>query len=100
MSAELPPYVEGQPGLVIDEGFSLLDKTSFIDVSIFDEEGSIMFYTDFPRNVTPEEIAESLVLFAEELKKDPPSTMYMHDAEKIIDALLKEAKRVPGLKHR
>jgi hypothetical protein len=93
-SPEFPLRIEGSPGIEIDEGYSSLDKTSFIDLSVYNEEGDIVFYTDFERNVKLAEIAETLILAADLLIEDTPDEMVGDEAIRLSRFLRDEAKKI------
>lgn len=92
---EIPQYsMEGKPGLVVDEGYMAKEKRSFLDVCIYNNEGEIIFYTDYERSAGPSEIAGDLKFFANELIKSPPSTMFLEDAMKIYEIMVREAEKL------
>lgn len=80
--------------LVIDEGFLEGAGISFLTVSVFDEEGKILFYTEFERDTGPKEISGFLEFAADEILDDPPKDMPESEVIKISEAIYLEAKRI------
>lgn len=93
-SPEFPLRIEGYPGFEIDEGYSRLDGKSFIDLSVYNDDGDIVFYTDFERNVTPREIAETLNLAADFLIEEMPEDMVRDEAVKLSEFLREQARKI------
>lgn len=89
--------LEGEPGPVISEGVWKEDGVPFIDYSLFNEDGDIVYYTDFPRNVSPVEISQAVEHDGKELLINPPEDMVWDEVMELADLLIKEAERVPGL---
>lgn len=95
MRPEFPPLP--CPGIVVDEAVSKLDGHPFIGISVYDDEGNRVYYTDFPINASPEEIAAYIGAYAMGLLEDPPACMSPEDVVILSDLLKEQAKKVPGL---
>lgn len=86
---------ENRSYLVVDEGYSVISETSFIDISVYDKNGEMVFYTDFERNITPHEIAENLEFVADQIvegysndyKELELANILRHEARKILNKL-------------
>lgn len=93
---EFPPKVEFERGPVIDEGYSESEKAPYLSYSLFDEEGNILFYTDFPIEVSPEEISRVVGEAGKGLFLDPKE-MVWKEAISLAERLIREAEKIPGL---
>lgn len=73
------------------------DGTSFLEYSSYNEDGDLMFYVEFPRDESPEAISQYFLDCAEDMIDDPPDDMTPEAVEQLIENLIEESKRVPGL---
>lgn len=96
MSQEFFPKHEGQEGVFIDENVCE-DGCIHISCDIYDEEGDMIFHTDFPRGVTPEEISEFILFNADCVLHDSGDELDLERSYEIAEGLRKYAKDIPGL---
>ena len=92
---EIPRYLSSEEvGAVIDEGYSRLDGLSFIDLSLYGDDGDMVLYTVFERNVTPFEIVDLLQTEARNLILDPPRELPDKDVLAISELMQREAIKI------
>lgn len=85
-----------QHGAVVDESLSESGE-SYLYYAYYDEKGRLMYFADFNRNVSPEEISEVLNSDADSLLHSRPEGMCLEMAFEKAEELRKLAKSVPGL---
>jgi hypothetical protein len=96
MSHEYTSRYPGQEGVFIDEKVCE-DGCIHISCAIYDEEGDMIFHTDFPRGVTAEEISEFVLFSADCVLDDSDNERNLEKSYEIAEGLRKYAKRIPGL---
>jgi hypothetical protein len=87
---------EGEPGAVVDEDLSETNR-SYLYYAYYDENGCLMYYSDFERDASPEEISEQLNDFANNLLHSYQEGMTLEDIIEKVDELREQARNVPGL---
>lgn len=96
MSHEYISRNQGQEGVFIDENVCE-DGCIHISCDIYDEEGEMIFHTDFPIGVTPKEISEFVLFSADCVLNDTDDERDFTRSIEIAEDLKRYAKRVPGL---
>lgn len=80
----------------MDEGWNK-ELGVYLDYSIYDEDGVLVFYVQLDRDETPETIADYLERCADGMIHEPSDDMDWSTTQNFIDLLRSEAKKVPGL---
>lgn len=96
MSHEYLSRYEGQEGVFIDENVCE-DGCVHVSCDIYDEEGEMIFHTDFPRGVTPNEISEFVLFSADCVLNDSDDERNLERSYEIAEGLRKYAKKIPGI---
>lgn len=96
MSQEFFGRHDGQEGVFVDEQVCE-DGCTYISCDIFDEEGMKTFHSEFPRDVSPQEISEFVLISADSVLIDFGDDINLEEAYEIAENLRKHAKKVPGL---
>ncbi len=82
---------------VVDEQFSTTGRPSHLRYFAYDGDGRLKTSLRFPRNESPQEIADSLNIQADYFIKNPPDGISSEDLISIVKNLREQAKNVPGL---
>lgn len=96
MSQEFFPQQEWRKGVFIDEQVCE-DGCIHISCHIYDEEGDMIFHTDFPRGVTAAEISEFILASADCVLHDFGDELDLERLYEIAEGLRKYANKIPGL---
>ena len=96
MSHEYISRNQGREGVFIDENLCE-DGCIHISCDIYDEEGDMIFHTDFPIGVTPQEISEFVLFSADCVQNDIDDERDLARSYEIAEGLRKYANKIPGL---
>jgi hypothetical protein len=91
--------LNGKPGALIDEDISIEGKSRLI-YTYHDENGYLFCILDFPRNATPEDIAQALNRDSEDLLHDMDVPLTEKEVVSRAKVFRELATKVPGLKYR
>jgi len=89
--------LKGPPGAVLDEDYSEAEG-SYLYYAYYNEKGRLIYYADFKRNISPEEISEVLNDYADDLLCRYPEKMTLEELVEKVVGLRIQARNVPGLR--
>jgi hypothetical protein len=94
---DIEARLNGCPGAVVDEGFTDENKLCLY-YFCYNDDGRLIVFEIYPRNVSPEYIAECLDRQAEDILENPPDSISPENAVVLVEELREQAKKVPGLR--